>query len=476
MNKSLDEVEEIIENVAQNHHQWAFERSGGAFLGHQTKASGKFEVDGFTLMSAKLDALTKKFEAMGSNTTNDTCPLGSMQAQINQLEQCDAITGYNQRQNNPYSNTDNPGWRNHPNFSYRNNQDQGPAHQNYQPGQQPPSQLSRIEKMLEEALSEQKEMKSEIKQLTQRLENSEKHQKMQDSQIAQIAQSISRTQCTFPGKPDLNPVEHCNCIELRSRRTNLKIPFPQKLIASQRDEEFNRFLKKIKEICIEVPLIDALHQMPKFAKFLKGILSNRRQKGDFETVALTENCSTLHMANPPPKLQDPGSFSIPCKIGFELIPRAFCDLGASVSLLPYSLCKKLGFQNIKLTTMTLQLADHLCRYPMGIVEDVPVEVGRCIVPTDFIILDMEEDPKIPIILGRPFLATAGAIIDVKIHKLSLEIDKEKIEFDLSNSSICNPSSQGNSHKSAHIGKESAVSMRVPLQQAARNTSVLHEKN
>ncbi|XP_042423220.1 uncharacterized protein LOC122010814 [Zingiber officinale] len=139
---------------------------------NQMKALGKFEVDAFTLMSAKLDALTKKFKAMGSNTVNaivcacdiygsvdhaqDTCPLGPMQAQINQLEQCDAITG------------------------------PGPTHQTYQPEQQThqqqqPTQLSRIEKMLEKALSEQKEMRSEIKQLTQRLENSEKHQKMQDS-------------------------------------------------------------------------------------------------------------------------------------------------------------------------------------------------------------------------------------------------------------------------------------------------------
>ncbi|XP_042472515.1 uncharacterized protein LOC122055205 [Zingiber officinale] len=70
MNKSLDEAEEIIENVAQNHHQWASKRSGGAFSGHQMKALGKFEVDAFMLMSAKLDALTKKFETMGINTAN----------------------------------------------------------------------------------------------------------------------------------------------------------------------------------------------------------------------------------------------------------------------------------------------------------------------------------------------------------------------------------------------------------------------
>ncbi|XP_042465760.1 uncharacterized protein LOC122048231 [Zingiber officinale] len=261
--------------------------------------------------------------------------------------------------------------------------------------------------MLEEALSEQKEMRSEIKQLIQRLENSEKHQKMQDSQIAQITQSVSRAQ------------------------------------ASQKDEEFHRFLKKFKEICVEVPLLDALHQMPKFAKFLKGILSNRRKKGDFETIALTKGWSALFMVNSPPKLQGPRSFSIPYKISSELIPRAFYDLGASVSLLPYSPCKKLRLHSIKLIAMALQLADHSCKYPMGIVEDVPVEVGGCVIPTDFIIMDMKEDPKILIILGRPFLATAGALIDVKNHKLSLEFGKERIEFDLSSPSNYISFSQGN---------------------------------
>ncbi|XP_042432460.1 uncharacterized protein LOC122019015 [Zingiber officinale] len=203
-------------------------------------------------------------------------------------------------------------------------------------------------------------MKNEIKQLTQRMENSKKHQKMQDNRIAQIAQSFSRAQGTFPGKLDINPLEHCNRIELRNGRT---LGDPQ--ITTQ-----------------------------------KGLDSEK----------------------------------------------AFCDLGASVSLLPYSLCKKLGLQNIKLTTMALQLADHSCRYPIGIVEGMPVEVGGCIIPTDFIILGIEVDPKIPIILGRPFLATARALIDGKSHKLSLEIGKEKLEFDLSNSSNCISSSQGNSSK------------------------------
>ncbi|XP_042379899.1 uncharacterized protein LOC121972279 [Zingiber officinale] len=114
INKSLDETEEIIENVPQNHHQWASERSGGSFSGNPIKVLGKFDIDAVTLMSAKLDALTKKFQAMGNNNTanvivcvcetcgsmnhaKDTCPLGTIQAQIYQLEQCNAIVSYNQR-------------------------------------------------------------------------------------------------------------------------------------------------------------------------------------------------------------------------------------------------------------------------------------------------------------------------------------------------------------------------------------------
>ncbi|XP_042456660.1 uncharacterized protein LOC122041128 [Zingiber officinale] len=219
----------------------------------------------------------------------------------------------------------------------------------------------------------------------------------------------------------MNPVKHCNRIELRSERT---LGDPQ--ISAQ---------KGINSEEQPSPLMPNLVQnkdKEEITKKVEGTLplppqiyTLTRQKGDFETVALTEKCSALLMADIPPKLQDPRSFSIPCKIGSELIQKAFCDLGASVSLLPYSLCKKLGLQNIKLTTMALQLADHSSRYLMGIVEDVPVEVGGCIIPIDFIVLDMEEDPKIPIILGRPFLTTAGVLIDVKNHKLSLEISKKK---------------------------------------------------
>jgi hypothetical protein len=132
----------------------------------------------------------------------------------------------------------------------------------------------------------------------------------------------------------------------------------------------------------------------------------------------------------PPKLKDPGSFSIPCVIGGCSVSKALCDLGASVSLMPYSLCKRLNLGELKPTVMTLQLADRSIKRPMGILEDVPVRIDKFYVPGDFVVLDMEEDPRIPIILGRPFLATAGAIIDVKCGKLKLEVGDEQVVFDI----------------------------------------------
>ncbi|XP_042448957.1 uncharacterized protein LOC122033867 [Zingiber officinale] len=295
-----------------------------------------------------------------------------------------------------------------------------------------------------------------------------------------MALSSSRAPGDFPGKSEINPMEHCNRIELQSGRTlgdsqmtaqkgmeiqeepspptfdpiqfqdeeestkkvegtfpfppqRQIIHFPQRLAMTKKDEEFGRFLDQVKDIYVEVPLIDSIQQMSKFAKFLKDIMPNQRKKGEIETIGLTEECSALFEKNTFPKLQDLESFFIPCTIGSKFIEKGFCDLGASVSLIPYLICNKLGLKNFKLTTMTLQLADHSCKYPMSIIEDVLVEVGGCIIPIDFVVLDLEEDTKIPIILGRPFLVIAGVIIDVKNYKLSLVIGKERLEYDLSNS-------------------------------------------
>ncbi|XP_050915724.1 uncharacterized protein LOC127130801 [Lathyrus oleraceus] len=130
-------------------------------------------------------------------------------------------------------------------------------------------------------------------------------------------------------------------------------------------------------------------------------------------MTLNAECSVIIQNNMPLKLKDPDSFSIPYVIGKFVIDITLCDLGASVSLMPLSICKRLKLGELRPTRMSLQLSDHSVKYPIGMLENIPVQVGQFFIPTDFIIVDIKEDSNIPIILGRPFLATVGAIIDVK---------------------------------------------------------------
>jgi hypothetical protein len=169
-----------------------------------------------------------------------------------------------------------------------------------------------------------------------------------------------------------------------------------------------------------------------YANFLKDILSKKRKIEDNETIALTRECSAVIQKKLPPKLKDPGSFSIPCVIGKETIEKSMCDLGSSVSLLPLSLLKRIGIGDLKPTKMTLQLADRSIIYPVGILENIPIRVGKIYIPADFVVVDSKEDFKIPILLGRPFLATVGTVINVKYGKIVFHAGDEKVDFKIAN--------------------------------------------
>jgi len=170
--------------------------------------------------------------------------------------------------------------------------------------------------------------------------------------------------------------------------------------------------------------------MPLYAKILKNILSKKRKIEDNETIALTRECSAVIQKKLPPKLKDPGSFSIPCVIGKETIEKAMCDLGSNVSLLPLSLLKRIGIGDLKPTNMTLQLTDCSNIYPAGILEDIPIKVGKIYIPVDFVVVDIKEDSDIPILLGRSFLATAGVVVNVKYGKIAFHVGDENVEFEI----------------------------------------------
>ena len=150
-------------------------------------------------------------------------------------------------------------------------------------------------------------------------------------------------------------------------------------------------------------------------------MTNRKKLEDFNAMEADNIVPT------PEVVEDPGEFIIPAHFG-DLAYNCLCDLGSSVNIMPISISKELGMGDLVPSEMHLILADRSITHPLGIIKNVPVKVGKFCIPGDFVILDMEVKDKTPIILGRGFLATVGAIIDVKNHEMTFTIGDEKINF------------------------------------------------
>src|ERR1044072_4164238 len=217
----------------------------------------------------------------------------------------------------------------------------------------------------------------------------------------------------------------------RSEKFN-KVPFPvfSKDNAKKKlERQFSKFVSMFKKLNVDIPFSEVLEKMPQYAKFMKEILSKKRKLSDEDaTVELTEEVSAIIQQKLPPKLKDPGSFTLPVEIGNIKVGRALCDLGASINLMPLTVYERLKIGNLKPTKMNLQLADRSIAYPYGVVEDVLVKVDKFIFPVNFVVSDVQEDSKVPLIFGRPFLATGNAEIDVAKGLMSLRVGEEKAIF------------------------------------------------
>ncbi|XP_070007336.1 uncharacterized protein [Nicotiana sylvestris] len=140
-----------------------------------------------------------------------------------------------------------------------------------------------------------------------------------------------------------------------------------------------------------------------------------------------------------PKLEDPDAFTIPCTIGSANFAKALCDLGASINLIPYSVFKTLGFRQPRATSMRMQMVDRTLKRPFCIVDDVLVRVDKFILPVDFVILDCEVDYEVSIIMGRYFLTTGKALVDVELGELTFQVGDDKVVFH-----VCKSMKQPNS--------------------------------
>ncbi|GJZ21201.1 reverse transcriptase domain-containing protein [Tanacetum coccineum] len=213
------------------------------------------------------------------------------------------------------------------------------------------------------------------------------------------------------------------------------IPYPLRMHQEKRQEkdevQIHKFWQMFKQLHINISLADALILIPKYQEMLKSLLPNKEKLIELENTPLKVNCSAVILKKLPEKLGDPGKFLIPC--GFsELKCKALADLGASINLMPLSVWKKLGLPELISTQMTLELANRDICTPKGIARDVFVPVRKFTFPADFVIVDYESDPRVPLILGRPFLRTARALIDVHGEEMILRDGNERLILNMRN--------------------------------------------
>nr|GFA72948.1 reverse transcriptase domain-containing protein [Tanacetum cinerariifolium] len=212
------------------------------------------------------------------------------------------------------------------------------------------------------------------------------------------------------------------------QKAKANLPYPSRL-AKEKIREKNdilaaKFMEIFRDLHFELSFADALVHMPKFAPMFKKLLNNKNKLIELNKTPLNEKCSVVVLKKLPEKLGDPGRFLIPCDfLEFDNC-LALADLGASINLMPLSIWKKLKLPTLNDTKMVLELADRTNSKPTGVAENVFVKVGKFYFPADFVVLDFIADPRIPLILGRPFLSTAHVIINVHERELILRQDQQ----------------------------------------------------
>ena len=219
-----------------------------------------------------------------------------------------------------------------------------------------------------------------------------------------------------------------------SMKYSIPPPFPQVLRGKKKTSQQAGILEVLRQVKVNIPLLDIIKQVPAYAKFLKDLCTIKKGLGIEKKAFLTEQVIAIIQRKYPVKYKDPGSPTISVNIGGNCIDKSLLDLGASVNLMSYSVYKQLGLGELKPTNITLSLADRSVKIPKGIVEDVLVKIDKFYYPVDFVVLDTEpiasEPNHVPIILGRPFPGTANAIINCRNGIMQLTFGNMTLELNI----------------------------------------------
>ncbi|GKV26915.1 hypothetical protein SLEP1_g36129 [Rubroshorea leprosula] len=403
-------------------------------------------------------------------------------------EQCNAL-GMGREPFSPYSETYNPSRRNHPNFSWKANQNHPtssnstwnseaqpprsyPTPQyNARPNRNPSEETlkafmeaqtktnQKFDSILTQVVEENKDIKSQLTKLTNALTIQERGKIPSQPQanpknLHLVQESTSNSEniqgvnaiTTRTGKV-IEPLQKSpklkdatpssredDLLEEPEKEVPIRVPFPQALQTGKISNNQGEILENLKEVKINLPLLHVIKQVPTYAKVIKDLCTIKRKHHVKKTAFLTEHVSAVIEQKTPPKYKDPGCPTIACQIGSQEFGQALLDLGASVNLMPYLVYLQLGLGEIKPTSVVLQLADRSCRKPRGIVEDVLLQIDKFYYPVDFLVLDTQSEvnseSKIPLILERPFLATANALINCRNGLMKLSFGNMTFEVNI----------------------------------------------
>nr|GEW41656.1 reverse transcriptase domain-containing protein [Tanacetum cinerariifolium] len=212
------------------------------------------------------------------------------------------------------------------------------------------------------------------------------------------------------------------------------IPYPPRLndqkLREKATNQIEKFFQIFHNLHFGISFANALLLMPKFASIFKSLLTNKDKLFELAKVTLNENCSAMLLKKLSKKLGDPDKFLIPCDFPGIDVCHALADLGASINLMPLSIWKNLSLPELTPTRMTLELSDRSITRPKEVTEDIFVKVGKFHFPTDFVVVDFEADPRVPLILGRSFLRIGRALIDVYGEEITLRVNDESVTFNL----------------------------------------------
>ncbi|KAK4733883.1 hypothetical protein R3W88_008144 [Solanum pinnatisectum] len=279
------------------------------------------------------------------------------------------------------------------------------------------SNISHIEDMMQKMMrrfdatdENVKEMRNDLSGIGQKVDAHAVSIKHLEQQMTQLSTTVNpRQPGTLSSNIIWNPKNdgHCMVVTTKGGKQTVDLPMPSRVETKTK----------------------TLEQMPGYAKFMKDMVKNKRAVS-FENDNRLQNCGVIATRSLVQKKEDLGAFTIPCTIGLLHFAKAFCDLGASINLMPLSIYKKLGLGDPKPTTMLLLMTDRTVKRPIGVLHVVLVKVESFIFLADFVILNCEVDFEVPIILGRPFLATGRALVDMEKGQMKFKLNNEEATFNI----------------------------------------------